>query len=64
MLHKYPPINIDQINEIMDTCFATAAYAPNVAIDYKLNMSLDALVFQRDIIINIPLIMDLLHFYT
>ena len=30
MLHTYPPNNIDQINDIMDTCFATAAYASKV----------------------------------
>ena len=32
MLHRYPPDNIDQINDIIGTCFATAAYAPKVAI--------------------------------
>ena len=61
MLHTYPPNNIDQINDIMDTCFATAAYASKVAIHCTLNISLGALVFQRDMILNIPLITDLLH---
>ena len=31
MLHAYPPNTIDQTNDIMDTCFATAAYASKVA---------------------------------
>jgi hypothetical protein len=31
MLHAYPPNNIEQTNDIMDTCFATAAYASKVA---------------------------------
>ena len=47
MLHAYPPNNIDQINDFMDTCFATAAYASKVAIHYTLNMSLSTLVFQE-----------------
>ena len=47
----------------MDTCFATAAYASKVAIHYTLNMSPGALVFQRDMILNIPLITDLLHLH-
>ena len=32
MLQAYPPNNIEQTNDIMDTCFATAAYASKVAI--------------------------------
>ena len=63
ILHRYPPNNIDQINNIMDTCFATAAYASKVAIHCTLNMSPGALVFQRDMILNIPLITDLLQLH-
>ena len=63
MLHMYPPNTIDQTNDIMDTCFATAAYASKVAIHCSLNMSPGALVFQRDMILNIPLITDLLHLH-
>ena len=47
----------------MDTCFATAAYASKVAIYCTLNMSPGALVFQSDIILNIPFITDLLHLH-
>ena len=39
MLHRYPPDNIDQINYIIYTCFATAAYASKVAIYCTLNIS-------------------------
>ena len=63
MLHTYPPNNIDQINDIMDTCFAPAAYASKVAIHCTLNMSPSALVLQRDMILNIPLVTDLLHLH-
>ena len=47
----------------MDTCFATAAYASKVAINCTLNISPGALVFQRDMILNIPLITDVLHLH-
>ena len=63
MLHTYPPNTTDQTNDIMDTCFATAAYASKVAIHRTLNMPPGALVFQRDMILNIPLITDLLHLH-
>ena len=63
MLHTYPPDTIDQANDIMDTCFATAAHASKVAIHCTLNMSPGALVFQRDMILNIPLITDLLQLH-
>ena len=63
MLHTYPPNNIDQTNDIMDTCFATATDASKVAIHCTLNMSPGALVFQRDTILNIHLITDLLQLH-
>ena len=47
----------------MESCFATAAYASKVAIHCTLNMSPGALVFQRDMILNIPLITDLLQLH-
>ena len=63
MLHTYPPNNIDQTNDIMDTCFATATYASKVGIHHTLNMSPGAFVFQRDMILNIFLITDLLQLH-
>ena len=45
MFNTYPPDKIDQINDIMDTCLATAAYAPKVAIQCTINISHGALVF-------------------
>ena len=59
MLRAHAPSSIDQSNDIMDTCFATAAYASKVAIHRTLNISPGALVFHRDMILNIPLIADL-----
>ena len=63
MLHTYQPNTIDQTNDIMDTCFATAVYASKVAIHCTLNISPGALVPQRDMILNIPLITDLLQLH-
>ena len=48
----------------MDTCFATAAYASKVAIHRTLNISPGALVFHRDMILNIPLLADLHQLHT
>ena len=64
MLRAYPPNNIEQTNDIMDTCFATAAYASKVAIHHTLNISPGALVFHRDMILNIPLLADLHQLHT
>jgi hypothetical protein len=59
MMSAYPSNNIEQTNDIMDTCFATATYASKVAIHCTLNISPGALVFHRDLILNIPLLSDL-----
>ena len=63
MLHTYPPNIIDQANAFMDTCCASATYASNVAIHFTLNMVHGALVFQRDMILSIPVITDLLQLH-
>ena len=57
MLRAYPPNNIEQTNDIMDTCFATAAYASKVTIHCTLNISPCALVFHRDMTLNIPFLL-------
>ena len=36
MFHRYLPENIDQINNIMDTCFATAICASKMAIRVRI----------------------------
>lgn len=55
MLHPYPPDNIEYINDSMDFCFVTTAYAFMVATQYTLNMSPVALVLQIDKMLNLPL---------
>ena len=59
ILHTHPPSSIEQTHHVLNTCFATAGYASKTAIHCTLNISLGALVFHRDMILNIPLITDL-----
>ena len=59
ILHHHPPQNLPQAKDIIDTCFAAAAYASKTAIHCTLNISPGALVFHRDMILDIPLITDL-----
>ena len=47
MLFSHPPNDIEQANDIMDTCFATVAYASKVPIPCPLNMSPGAKVFHQ-----------------
>ena len=58
-LHHHPPQNHPQAKDIIDTCFAAAIYASKTAIRCTLNISPGALVFHRDMILNILLITDL-----
>ena len=64
MLRAHAPNSMDQTNDIMDTCFATAAYASKVAIHCTLNISPGALVFHWDMILNIPFLADLHQLHT
>ena len=64
ILQAYPPNNIEQTSDIMDTCLATTAYASKVAIHCTLNISSGILVFHRVMIFNIPLIADLCQSHT
>ena len=59
MIPAHPPKNVEETYDILDTCFAIAAYASKVAINCTLNISPGALDFHRDMILNIPLVADL-----
>jgi hypothetical protein len=59
MLKAHPPMNEFQAQNIVDTCFATASYAAQTTIHSILRISPGSWVFQRDMILNIPLITDL-----
>ena len=63
MHQTYPCDGIDQTTDIMNTCFATTAYASRVAIHCTINMSPGVLVFEWDMMLNIPLMTDFLQFH-
>ena len=56
-----PPSNADKGNKLIDTAFATAMHASQCASNSQLNFySPGALVFHRDILLDIPLHADLI----
>jgi len=59
MTHAHPPEGLQQAIDIIDTCLANAAYTTRTAIHHTLDISPGALIFQRDMILNILLIADL-----
>jgi hypothetical protein len=59
LLHSNPPADFDQIALIVDTALHTAAYSACTAIHTAMKISPGALVFQRDMLLDIPIIADL-----
>ena len=55
----YPLHNDEQANHVIDTALQTAAYAARATIHSSMKISPGALVFQRDMLLDIPLIADL-----
>ena len=58
ILHAHQPANQAEAVTIIDNCFATARFAVRSAVHRTLNVSPGAMVFQRDMILPIPLIAD------
>lgn len=56
MLHTFQPQNQAEAANLVDNCLATAQYASRAAVHRVLNVSPGAMVFQRDMILPIPLI--------
>jgi hypothetical protein len=59
LLHAHPPNNIDQAQDLMDTALVTASHAMHAAIHCTLHISPGALVFHRDMFLDIPLLANL-----
>ena len=59
LLHGYPPANFDQSAMLIDTALQTAAYSAHAAIHSSMKISPGALVFQHDMLLDIPIIADL-----
>lgn len=58
LLHTNPPQNTDDANHLMDTALATASYAARSALHHTLKVTPGALVFRRDMLLDIPLTAD------
>jgi len=59
LLHMHLPQNVDEAALIVDTALQTAVYFARTIIHSTLKIPLGALAFQRDMLLNIPLIADL-----
>ena len=59
-LNAQQPANLLQANAIIDNALAMAVYATRCAVSRSLGVSPGALVYQRDMLLDIPIIVDLL----
>ena len=54
-----PPAGMTQAHQIIDTAIADTIFATRAALHSALETTPGALAFQRDMVLNIPLIADL-----
>ena len=59
LLMENPPNNFEQATMVLDTALQTAAYSVCATIHGTLQISPGALVFHRDMLLDLPLIADL-----
>ena len=59
ILHTNPPQNIDNTNAVMDKALATAMHATRCAVSAPIGTSPGALVYSRDMIMDVLLIANL-----
>ena len=59
LLHTNPPQNLNDANGIIDTALATAGHSAHAALHHTLKITPGALVFHRDMLLDIPIIADL-----
>ena len=59
LLRARPPQNHEQAADVVDSALATAARATRIALHRQLQISPGALVYQRDMLLNIPLLADI-----
>ena len=58
LIHAHPPRNAEETANLVDTALNTAAYAVRTAIHGTMKASPGSIVFQRDMLLNIPIIAD------
>ena len=54
-----PPTNAEEANQLIDNALATAMHATRCSVNATLQNSPGAIVFNRDMFIDVPLIADL-----
>ena len=59
LVYANPPQHVADSKQLVDTALATTAYAARTAIHSTLQLSPGALVFNRDMLLDIPVIADL-----
>ena len=59
MLHNNPPYDENDANQIVDNVLATCVHSSRCAVNYIMQTSPGALVFQRNMLMNVPLIVNL-----
>jgi len=59
LLHAHRPTNVQEATELVDTALATTMHAIRSTVHSTLQMSPGALVFHRDMLLNLPLHADL-----
>ena len=59
LIHVHRPQNYRTAKELIDTALATAMHSLRSSVNRSLQMTPGAVVFQRDMLLNIPLIADL-----
>ena len=58
-MHKHPANDVNEAQLIIDTALQTAAYSARTAIHSSMKITSGALVFNHDMLLDIPLIADL-----
>mmetsp|Transcript_17487 Transcript_17487/g.38256 ORF Transcript_17487/g.38256 Transcript_17487/m.38256 type:complete len:116 (-) Transcript_17487:44-391(-) len=59
LLHINPPTDEKDANQIVDNALATCVHSSRCAVNHTMQTSPGAFVFNRDMIMNIPLIANL-----
>ena len=59
LIHGNPPQNLHQANEIIDTALAATIFALRTAAHNTLHTAPGSIVYNRDLLLNIPFIADL-----
>merc|ERR1711907_506617 len=60
LLHVSPPTTLDDANRMVENALATCQHACRIAVNHTMQTSPGAMVFNRDMLLNIPLTANLI----